>query len=505
MMIQKKSSKRESEEKKLIFSKPTKLKMNYARNSDEEVLKSARRMKKRESESENDAKENFEIEHNTQDKEFVDDSIKKVNSSGVIRHVGRYLKESSNDNEKYSLSIEEAKNSRKSNDLGDIIESKDSETQEKFESEIEEEIQNLPSKKELYDNLPRSVRKKFSALEIPRKEVIKNIEIVYNISRFLMKKTFKNFVMSPSEPTVSRPYGSKKLIRTAKTLIKKPDNIKKLFSKQKFKGKGGFGSVVVAKYSKNKSGDKIAIKKLPHISRRSRSHNYCEIGYLATCKHRNIVNYYDTFIVDQEIWIVMEYLEGGTLSEAAKAHTFTDEHVAFVAREMLKALKFLHAKNYVHRDLKSTNVMMSIKGEIKLIDFGLCGDFTEGPIVKMCGSPYWIPPEMILKQPHSFPADIWSLGVCILELFLRAPPYSVSSLKCMYNVATVGLVQCIPEEATTNANNFLTRCLQRDQSKRDTAEELLNHKWFKRKNLSSGIDQVLYKIFFAESLKTLGL
>lgn len=70
-----------------------------------------------------------------------------------------------------------------------------------------------------------------------------------------------------------------------------------------------------------------------------------------------------------ELWIIMEFMEGGTLSQAAKAYKFGEEHVAFVARETLKGLQYLHEKNWAHRDLKSHNIMMSIEGEIKLSMF----------------------------------------------------------------------------------------------------------------------------------------
>ena len=67
-----------------------------------------------------------------------------------------------------------------------------------------------------------------------------------------------------------------------------------------------------------------------------------------------------------EVWIITEFMHGGTLHEAARAHRFEDKHIAYVAREVLKALKFLHGKKFAHRDLKSQNVMMAINGAIKL-------------------------------------------------------------------------------------------------------------------------------------------
>lgn len=136
---------------------------------------------------------------------------------------------------------------------------------------------------------------------------------------------------------------------------------------------------------------------------------------------------------EEEIWVVMEYLRGGTLNQAAKAHRFNDNHVAYVANSILTALDYLHDRKYAHRDLKSQNVMMDVRGIIKLstpsslflarapslslsssldclitspyvpVDFGLCAEFENGPRLSMVGTPYWVPPEMIRDEPHSFP------------------------------------------------------------------------------------------------------
>jgi len=221
------------------------------------------------------------------------------------------------------------------------------------------------------------------------------------------------------------------------------------------------------------------------------------------------VQYYQGLLVNEkdqpeELWIIMEYLQGGTLAEAAKAHKFTDRHVAFTARELLKGIKYLHDSKLAHRDLKSANVMMSVKGEIKLIDFGLCAEFIEGPRVKLLGSPYWVPPEMILGQPHSYPVDIWSFAVCILELYLSAPPHNISALKCMFMAITEGLTDTIPENASPQAKDFLKRCLVIDPEKRATADELLKHPWVTQANLDTGIIEILKQIFLSSSLDTLG-
>jgi len=254
---------------------------------------------------------------------------------------------------------------------------------------------------------------------------------------------------------------------------------------------------------------KIVIKKLLHRPK-DEKYNYSEIGFLSLVNHPNIVEYISSWEVinpkdeNKEIWIIMEFLEGGTLSEVAEKFSLDDDHVAFVAEQILQAVKYLHSINYIHRDLKSANIMFSIEGKVKLIDFGLCTDISKGPNTKMLGSPYWIPPEMIFGVPHSFPVDIWSLGVCLLELFLLKPPYYGNALRCMFETATVGLVHCIPDKVSSNAKDFLKKCLTQNPKNRPCAEDLLKHRWVSNtSNLSEGFRIIMQSIFLGTTLKSL--
>jgi len=333
-----------------------------------------------------------------------------------------------------------------------------------------------------------------------------NSDILYSVCKFMLSRKFDD--KEKYVDLISVMFEPDEAIEHAKSIVHIPDKkMKKYFKSEEFQKSGGFGDVFVAKDTLLKK--KIVIKKLLHRPK-DEKYNYSEIGFLSLVNHPNIVEYISSWEVinpkdeNKEIWIIMEFLEGGTLSEVAEKFSLDDDHVAFVAEQILQAVKYLHSINYIHRDLKSANIMFSIEGKVKLIDFGLCTDISKGPNTKMLGSPYWIPPEMIFGVPHSFPVDIWSLGVCLLELFLLKPPYYGNALRCMFETATVGLVHCIPDKVSSNAKDFLKKCLTQNPKNRPCAEDLLKHRWVSNtSNLSEGFRIIMQSIFLGTTLKSL--
>lgn len=239
--------------------------------------------------------------------------------------------------------------------------------------------------------------------------------------------------------------------RGGEDLLSDSTDLKKMYKNLQQAGRGGFGSVFVAKSTIDKCD--IAIKKLPHTTKKMKRTNFNEIGFLNSCKHSNIVKYYRSHLIDDEIWLVMEYMQGGTLAEAVERYSFAESSVAYVAREILRALDYLHNHSLVHRDLKSANVMLTVEGKIKLIDFGLCVDFTQRKLCHMAGSPFWMPPEMILGIPHGTPADMWSFAICLLELANGEPPNRKSPVRAMFLAATEG-IHLAPEKYSPEFQDF---------------------------------------------------
>eukprot|EP00009_Paramoeba_aestuarina_P008863 CAMPEP_0201522044 /NCGR_PEP_ID=MMETSP0161_2-20130828/16424_1 /ASSEMBLY_ACC=CAM_ASM_000251 /TAXON_ID=180227 /ORGANISM="Neoparamoeba aestuarina, Strain SoJaBio B1-5/56/2" /LENGTH=383 /DNA_ID=CAMNT_0047920797 /DNA_START=81 /DNA_END=1229 /DNA_ORIENTATION=- len=170
-------------------------------------------------------------------------------------------------------------------------------------------------------------------------------------------------------------------------------------------GEGAYGKVFKCKCP-NLSKNLLALKKMPNKTKKENLMNLNEVNILSKYPHPNIVALKACYVTNDEYWMVSELMEGGTLEEAMSE--YEEKHVAFAARDILKALDWLHSNGIVHRDLKSPNIMLDIEGSIKLIDFGLAA-ITQGDeeLIQMCGSPYWLSPEMIRMDPHSCPTDIW--------------------------------------------------------------------------------------------------
>jgi len=282
-------------------------------------------------------------------------------------------------------------------------------------------------------------------------------------------------------------------------------NPKRLYKNLTQIGKGGFGRVYAARTQKDK---RVAVKRIPHTTSKEKRRNLAEIHFLNTFKHENIVQFITAHIFEGDMWIVMEYMAGGTLTQAAAETSFTEDQIAYVARELLKALEFIHSKGHVHRDVKSDNCMLTTKGEVKLIDFGLCVDIEkEGARTHLVGSPFWMSPEMIVRKAHSYPTDIWSYAVCLLELANHHAPNKDSYIRAMFTVATTGLPSPLekPDIWSPIFHDFLSQCLQQEPNDRPSASQLLQHPFIKQAAAPQAMQTLLSKVFLKNVLDQSGI
>lgn len=362
-------------------------------------------------------------------------------------------------------------------------------------------------KPESPDDLPSNLQKILYNSKIPMTLSKEEFEIVQSILYF---QTKTKFYCVEEKRKIQKEQSLALPVKIMSTKCRPPSDLKNLIKKddplnnyriEKQEGKGGFGTVYRA-YMKKDSTKNIAIKVLPHFSARDQSANLAEISTLSFCKHPNIVQYFDSYLVDKEIWCVMEFLQGGSLSHAIKSYTFSESQIAYLAQETLKGIEYLHSLNIVHRDLKSANVMLSVEAEIKIIDFGLSTDLNSGAKTSMVGSPYWVPPEMIHRKPYTEKVDIYSFGICLMELANGHPPHSGCSTKAMFIAATQGYPNPFekPERFSKECSEFYKACLRIDPSTRPSATELLSMPFLKRADSQDLMKQVLSGIFISNAI-----
>ncbi|KAL9958253.1 hypothetical protein ACROYT_G035247 [Oculina patagonica] len=258
-------------------------------------------------------------------------------------------------------------------------------------------------------------------------------------------------------------------------------------------GEGSTGVVCLAR--DNKTGRQVAVKKMDLKKQQRRELLFNEVVIMRDYPHPNIVEMYGSHLVGDELWVVMEFLEGGSLTDIITHTSLTEEQVSCVCRAVLKALAFLHPQGVIHRDIKSDSILLTTTGQVKLSDFGFCAQVTEEmPRRKsLVGTPYWMAPEVISRKPYGPEADIWSLGIMILEMIDGEPPYfSEPPLQAMRKLRDMD-----PPITQRNGQlsprllSFLKRTLERDPAQRASAFELLNHSFIRGTSNSTSLADMM--------------
>ncbi|XP_048354773.1 serine/threonine-protein kinase PLK3 [Sphaerodactylus townsendi] len=253
------------------------------------------------------------------------------------------------------------------------------------------------------------------------------------------------------------------------------------YSKGRLLGKGGFARCY--EMTDLSSGRTYAVKVIPH-SRVAKPHQrekiINEIELHRDLHHKHIVKFSHHFEDSENIYIFLEHCSRKSLAHIWKSrHTLLEPEVRYYLKQIISALKYLHLKGILHRDLKLGNFFINENMELKVGDFGLAARQEPADQRKktICGTPNYLAPEVLLRQGHGPESDVWSLGCVMYTLLCGNPPFETSDLKetykCIKHVTyTLPIILSIP------AKNLLMGILKRNPQERLTLEEILDHEFF---------------------------
>uniref|UniRef100_A0A3Q4GXN9 non-specific serine/threonine protein kinase n=1 Tax=Neolamprologus brichardi TaxID=32507 RepID=A0A3Q4GXN9_NEOBR len=253
-------------------------------------------------------------------------------------------------------------------------------------------------------------------------------------------------------------------------------------------GDGAFGKVYKAR---NKETGVLAAAKVIETKSEEELEDYIvEIDILAKCDHHYIVKLLDAFYYENKLWIMIEFCPGGAVDAAMLEldRGLTEPQIQVVCRQMLEALDYLHGLKIIHRDLKAGNILLMLDGDIKLADFGVSAKNTKTLQRRdsFIGTPYWMAPEVVMCEtmkdaPYDYKADIWSLGITLIELAQIEPPHhELNPMRVLLKIAKSeppSLEQ--PKKWSQAFNDFLRKCLDKNPETRPTAAQMLEHPFVK--------------------------
>ena len=262
------------------------------------------------------------------------------------------------------------------------------------------------------------------------------------------------------------------------------------------RGQGNYG--IVYKVRKRQTNEIFAAK-ISTILNSNIENFKKEINALKQSNSPYIIKYYNSYIKNNKIWIIIEYCDCGSVLDLMRItkKTLKENEISSIIKNILKGLIFLHDQKKIHRDIKSGNILLTKNGYAKIGDFGVSTQLMHSFSKKISkiGTPYWMSPEVISQSNYDSKCDIWSLGITCIEMAEGKPPYSeIRTFLVMKKIISN------PPKGLSNSNlwskdfnDFVMKCLTFDPLKRPSAKDLIKHNFITKVNNGKFIIEKLIK------------
>uniref|UniRef100_UPI00398ECE66 mitogen-activated protein kinase kinase kinase kinase 2 isoform X2 n=1 Tax=Pristiophorus japonicus TaxID=55135 RepID=UPI00398ECE66 len=248
-------------------------------------------------------------------------------------------------------------------------------------------------------------------------------------------------------------------------------------------GSGTYGDVFKARNTQSSELSAIKIIKLDPGD--DMSSLQLEITMMKGCKHENIVAYFGSYFRNNKMWICMEYCGGGSLQDIYQiTGPLSEKQIAYICRETLQGLQYLHSNGKMHRDIKGANILLTDRGDVKLADFGVSAELTAsvGKRKSFIGTPYWMAPEVAAvekKGGYNQQCDIWAVGITAIELAeLQPPMFDLHPMRALMIMTKSNFQPPKLRDKvkwSSECHSFIKMSLRKNPKKRPVAEKLLQH------------------------------